>query len=88
MAIELDDLDKGELISLLMDVKLSDRDRILTAFIPDAPKARPFAEQMRFFKDKLIQNHVRTAVSRMGIDIASSSMQSSKMEDSVDILHY
>ncbi len=56
---ELQDLDKLELAYMVLDAKAKAKDRILHSFIPAMPGAVPFAEQLKFFKDKAISRLIR-----------------------------
>ena len=51
--------EQRELIYLVMDAKEKAKDRIIHSFIPDNPKAVPFPEQLKFFRDKAISRLIR-----------------------------
>lgn len=53
------ELDKESLIYEYMALKAKSRDRIISSFIPALPKAIPFAEQLKFFKDDALTRLLR-----------------------------
>lgn len=51
--------DKLYLIQKYMELKDKARDKIINSFIPSTPKAVPFAEQLKFFKDDSLTRLLR-----------------------------
>ena len=55
----IDDIDKDDLIQMYLELKSDAKDKILSSFIPSKPKAKPFAEQLKFFKDTALTRLLR-----------------------------